>query len=210
MNLIIKPCLRLSVGTYVRPLQLDHVLHTIKPTVTFSPDGSFFLHWTIFPHKDFYRTQNQLTFEFQKQFGFGNFSFTLYNKYWNRQDVENEMVTGTEVLRYQVSVPIRQKRSLDVYYSKGTIFASATIFDKKREFRFHESIDPTPVLAPQYYAPQSTILMLAPLAFAVGYYLTVVSRGYSELSKRIDKEFMFRWLILTFVILLILRFIRLK
>lgn len=146
------PSLRFSVGAYVRPLQLDNVLHMVKPTVTISPEDSLYLHWTVLPHKHLSRTQAELTLEFQKQLSFGTVSLTLYAKKFNTQQSENSVVTGTQQLRSQVSVPIRSRRCVDFYCSKGSIFTSATLFEKKGEVHFFQGIDPRPVPSPESLA----------------------------------------------------------
>lgn len=106
-----------------------------------------------------------------------------------------------------MSLPIRPTRNLDVYYSKNTVYASATLFERKGEMHFFQSIDPRPVVTPASVSPISPILVLVPFAFSVAsYYLTIISEEYQH----IDKEFLLRWTILTGLVLLILRLMRLK
>lgn len=193
--IILQPSLRFSVETYIRPFQLDNVLHILKPTIPVSPFGYVFVHLTLLPHKNLSQTQTQLSLELQTQF-----SLTLHARGWNKQQSENVTVTGTEQLRQQVSLPIRQTRCLDVYCSKGTIFTSATLFDRKGEVHFFQSVDPSPVVTPESLAAQtiSPILMLVPVACASADYLTVISAAY----ERADKALLLRWSVMSGFILL--------
>ena len=209
MPIIFRPSLRFSVGMYVKPFRLDNVLHMVKPTFTISPFGYIYVHCTLLPHKDFSRTQTQLSLEFQKQFFFCNVSLNLYSKSWNKP-MENIAITGTEQLRQQVRLPIGQTQSLDVYYSKDTVFASATLFEQKSEIQMFQGIDPRPVVTSESVAPISPIRVLVLFAFCVAYYFTVISAAYDRLDKEVLRRFIVVASFLLLSVLLVLRLGRLK
>ena len=110
MFIFIYPSWRFRVTFYVRPTELDHALHMIKPTLSWSPFGFLYFDLTLLPHKSFVRSWGQLTIILQKQFPFGNLQITLFNKnitFAQGNVLPPMAVTNTEKLWYYANLPVR-------------------------------------------------------------------------------------------------------
>ena len=130
---ILQPQMRLAVGMYIRPTELESVLHMIKPTLTLSPTGLFFLNVTLSPHSQLQKTMTSVSLSMQKDFRFGTVQFFLYRRTFNVQPEAN--LSRTEAMRQSVSLPVYQTKRVDVFYSDGTIMPSATLLNTKRNMR---------------------------------------------------------------------------
>ena len=177
--LVLRPTIRFFVMVYVRPGEMAHVFHMIKPTFSLSPFGFFYIDMSVLPHKSFVRSQMQFVFNIKKELPFGSLQLNLYRK--NFMSANENEVTTTERLRQQGSFPFRLSKGVDVGYSEGTILASATVFEKKREIRMFQSL-PAPVnaLPP---SPAQANLFIVPMVFAISYIVWAVFRAYSRAVK---------------------------
>lgn len=75
--MLLRPSFRFFVGFYVPPRELDHGLHMIKPTLSLSPFGFFYVDMSVLPHKSFVRSQMQFTFNIKKELPFGSLQLNL-------------------------------------------------------------------------------------------------------------------------------------
>ena len=60
-SIILRPEGRLAVALYIRPMELESVLHLLKPTLTLSPTGLVFLNLTLSPHSKLGQTQSEIS-----------------------------------------------------------------------------------------------------------------------------------------------------
>lgn len=132
---VLRPTGHFFVMVYVKPGEMDHVLHMIKPTLSLSPFGFFYMDMSVLPHKSLVRSQMQFVLNIKKELPFCCFQLNLYKK--NFLSSENALpVTPTEQLRREAGfgyLPFRLSKGVNIAYSEGTIFASATVFEAKRE-----------------------------------------------------------------------------
>lgn len=171
---------RFFVGVYVRPGELDHVLHMIKPTLSLSPFGFFYVDMSVLPHKSFVRSQMQLTFNIKKELPFGSLQFNLYTKNLTLDPVDMPTTT-TEQLRQQASLPFRLSKGVDV----GAILASATLFEKRGEVRMFQGVEAKPAQVKSLSSLPSTptILFIVPIVFAISYIFSAIFQACSRAGK---------------------------
>ena len=206
----IEPSLRLSVGTYIKPRQLDHGLHMIKPTLRLSPFGVLYVHLTLLPHKTLIRSKGTFTVTLQKNFAFGSFQLTLFNKNFafpQAHALPPVAVTPTEQMRRYVNIPVRPTQWLDVAYSDNTVFASVNLIDKRGQVTmFHRSIPVQP--SPVQYKSDYPVVFLVPVAFAIAYYLTIISNifeKYRQFYKKLNTEVIVQFSLVCLGVLLLFR-----
>ena len=182
--LVLHPTSRVFVSVYVRPGELDHVLHMVKPTLSLSPFGFFYLDMSVLPHKSFVRSQMQFVLNIKKELPFGSLQLNLYTK--NFMSANANAVTTTERLRQQGSFPFRLSKGVDVGYSEGTILASATVFEQKREIRMFQSVpvtNPVGQLRQQALPPATPALFIVSMVFAISYIFSAISRASGRAVK---------------------------
>lgn len=102
----------------------------IKPTLSLSPFGFFYIDMAVLPHKSFVQSQMQFVFNIKKELPFGSLQLNLYTK--NFMSENDFPVTTTEQLRQQASFPFRLRKGVDVGYSEGTILPFSTLLEEKR------------------------------------------------------------------------------
>ena len=172
--------MRLAIAMYIRPTELESVLHMIKPTLTISPTGLFFLNVTVSPHSQLQKTMTSVSLNVRKDFRFGSLQFYLFTKTFNQQAEAD--FTKTERMRQSISLPVYQTKGVDVFYSDGTIMPSATLFETKRNLRVSiPSSTLEPAAISQSFLPSGYTLAALIVAFA--YFWMVISQSYQKFQK---------------------------
>lgn len=182
--MLLRPSFRFFVCFYVTPRELDHGLHMIKPTLSLSPFGFFYVDMSVLPHKSFVRSQVQLTFNIKKELPFGSLQFNLYTKNLTLDPVDMPTTT-TEQLRQQASLPFRLSKGVDVGYSEGAILASATLLEKRGEVRMFQGVEAKPAQVKSLSSLRSTptILFIVPIVFAISYIFSAIFQACSRAGK---------------------------
>lgn len=209
----IEPSLRLSVATYIKPRQLDHGLHMIKPTLRLSPFGFLYVHLTLLPHKTLIRSKGTFTVTLQKNFAFGSFQITLFNKdfaFPQANALPPVAVTPTEKMRRYINIPVRPTQWLDVAYSDNTVFASVNLIDKRGQVTMFQSIpvQPSPVQYKTRYGGDYPVVFLVHVAFAIAYYLTIVSNifeKYHQFYKKLNTKVIVQFSLVCLGVLLLFK-----
>ena len=178
--LVLQPQMRLALGMYIRPTELESVSHMIKPTLTISPTGLFFLNVTFSPHFQLHKTMTSVSLSFKTNYRFGSLQFYIFQKTFNQQAEGN--LSKTEQIRQSISLPVYQTKRVDVFYSDGTIMPSATLFVSKRNLRV--SI-PTSTVEPAAVSQSllPSIYTVAALVVAFAYFWLVISESYQRFQK---------------------------
>ena len=179
---IVQSC-RLSVGTCIKPSKLAHQDLMLKPTLRLSPVQFLYVDMAVLPYR------GQLSVYLQKNFSFGFFQVVLFNKNIPfAQGLSAAEVAATEQMRHQMNLPLRPLKQVDVTYSEGTIFASATLFEKKREIRMFqgvlEDVSPVQPLSSTEFAAPFDGLIFFFVVFAVLFTLRSLSQAYSRTKKK--------------------------
>ena len=155
---------------------MDHVLHMIKPTLSLSPFGFFFMDLSVLPHKSFVGSQMEFVLNIKKELPFCCLQLNLYKKNF----LSNALpVTPTERVRREGGfkyLPLRVSQGVDVAYSEGTIFASATLFEKKREIRMFQSVPVPKPVSQQALHPVTPALFIVSMVFSISYIFSAISR----------------------------------
>lgn len=186
MYYILNPAVRFSIGAYIKPFNLDHVLHMVKPTLRVSPFGWVHVHMTLLPHRHLYRSQGIITITLNRDFAFGSLQFTVFNRSFNRENALHPIASSdTERMRRYVNLPVSATQKLDIVCSDNTVFISANVFEKKRLAETKTVFQGVPPRPPDLRGREAVypILFLVPLALALIYYLNVLSEVYRSLEK---------------------------
>lgn len=178
----LRPQVCLALGLYIKPTELESVLHMIKPTVMFSPTGLIFANVTLSPSSTLRKTTTSVSVTLKKEFRFGSLQFYLYRKTFNERAEAD--LTPTEHQRQLISLPIRPTPNLDMFYDNGTLMSSATVFETQRELQISiptSSHIATPTYKPPLLLPSA--YTVAALLLGSAYLGLVISKAYQRFQK---------------------------